>query len=64
MTTILHLLTRLTHCANKTAAGDEKGQGMIEYGLLIALISIAAIVIITGIGGGLVSNFTTVLNAL
>jgi len=43
---------------------DEAGQGMIEYGLLVALISIVAIVVITAIGGGLTNTFQTVLNAV
>lgn len=43
---------------------DEEGQGMIEYGLLVALISIVAIVVITAIGSGLTKNFQSVLNAL
>jgi pilus assembly protein Flp/PilA len=47
-----------------TVNKGEEGQGMIEYGLLVALISIVAIVVITAIGGGLTSNFQKVLNAL
>ena len=43
---------------------NEQGQGMIEYGLLVALISIVAIVVITAIGGGLTNIFQTVLNAV
>jgi len=43
---------------------EESGQGMVEYGLLVALISVVAIVVITAIGGGLTNNFQTVLNAL
>ena len=50
--------------ARSMVAGGEEGQGMIEYGLLVALISIVAIVTITAIGGGLTNNFKTVLNAL
>ncbi len=30
---------------------DEEGQGMVEYGIIIALISVVAIVAIKGIGG-------------
>jgi pilus assembly protein Flp/PilA len=30
---------------------DEEGQGMVEYGIIIALISIVAIVAIKNIGG-------------
>jgi pilus assembly protein Flp/PilA len=43
---------------------DESGQGMIEYGLLVALISVVAIGVITAIGTGLVGNFQSVENAL
>lgn len=30
---------------------DEEGQGMVEYGIIIALISVVAIVAIKSIGG-------------
>ncbi len=42
----------------------EEGQGMIEYALLAALISIAAIAVITLIGPKLVTIFTSVSTAL
>ena len=29
---------------------DESGQGMVEYGLILALIAVAAIAILTGLG--------------
>lgn len=45
-------------------SGGEEGQGMIEYGLLVALISIVAIGVITAIGTGLTGNFQSVKNAL
>lgn len=48
----------------RSLSHGEEGQGMIEYGLLVALISIVAIVTITAIGGGLTNNFNKVLNAL
>jgi pilus assembly protein Flp/PilA len=43
---------------------DESGQGMIEYGLLVALISIAAIAVIVFIGPQLTTIFGNVVNAL
>ncbi len=43
---------------------DERGQGMIEYALILFLISIAAILILTPIGARLVAIFTQVLTAL
>jgi pilus assembly protein Flp/PilA len=42
----------------------DEGQGMIEYGLLVALISIAVIAVLALVGGGLTHNFQTVVNAL
>lgn len=32
---------------------DEEGQGMVEYGLILALIAIVAIVALTSVGEGL-----------
>lgn len=43
---------------------DESGQGMVEYGLIIALISIAAIVAIQAIGPKIQSAFNKANAAL
>jgi pilus assembly protein Flp/PilA len=43
---------------------DESGQGMIEYGLLVALISIAALAVIVLLGPQLLTIFGNVYNAL
>jgi pilus assembly protein Flp/PilA len=43
---------------------DEEGATMVEYGLLVACISIAAIAALLLIGPQLVIIFQTVLNAL
>ena len=43
---------------------DESGATAIEYGLLAALISIAAIVAITAVGTSLSTTFSTVANSL
>ena len=43
---------------------DEKGQGMVEYGLIIALVSIAVIAAITLLGGNLNNIFETINNTL
>ncbi len=32
---------------------NEKGQGMAEYGLILALVAVAAIAAFTALGGGL-----------
>jgi len=43
---------------------DESGATMIEYGLIAALISVAAIVALTAMGGSLQTMFNTVSTAL
>jgi pilus assembly protein Flp/PilA len=43
---------------------NEEGQTLVEYGLIIALLSIAAIVILTALGTEIVEVFNTVKNAL
>ncbi len=45
-------------------AGDEEGQGMVEYALILALVSVVAIVILGTIGTNVVTVFTSVANAL
>lgn len=44
---------------------EEEGQGMVEYGLIIALVAIALIVALNSLTGGLTNIFnktTTTLN--
>ena len=43
---------------------DEEGQGMVEYALILALISIAAITVILLIGPKIQQVFTAVNTAL
>jgi len=47
---------------------EEEGQGMVEYGLILALVSIVVIGVLTAIGGnkttGLKGKFNDVLKAL
>ena len=39
---------------------DEDGQGMVEYGIIIALISVVAIVAVKSIGGKVKGGFEEV----
>ena len=48
----------------KSILGDESGATAIEYGLIAALVSVAAIVALTTMGSSLDSMFTTVSNEL
>jgi len=43
---------------------NKKGQGMVEYGLILALISIAGMAAITLIGPKILTTFTDVNTAL
>jgi Flp pilus assembly pilin Flp len=43
---------------------DEAGQAMVEYGILLALISVAALFFIPGVGDAVSSAFSTVSDKL
>lgn len=47
-----------------THLGNEKGQGMIEYVLLVALIAIVLILVLTNVGTGITAKFQEVVDAL
>lgn len=42
----------------------EEGQGMVEYSLILALVSVVAIVTLTAMGTGVIEVFTSAGNAL
>ena len=48
----------------KTFLNDEDGATAIEYGLIAALVSVAAIGALTAMGGSLGTMFNTVSSAL
>lgn len=43
---------------------NEKGQGLVEYALILVLIAIVVIAMVTGIGGKANKVFSTVNSAL
>ena len=43
---------------------DEEGQGMVEYGLIIALIAVVVIVALTTMGGSISNIFNSASGAL
>jgi pilus assembly protein Flp/PilA len=55
---VLNLMARLG------AREDESGQTMIEYGLIVALISIVAILTLTTVGGNIQDVFNSIAGKL
>ncbi len=48
----------------KWLMNEESGQGMVEYGLIIALVSLLAIAGLKVLGGGLSKRFKDINNVL
>jgi pilus assembly protein Flp/PilA len=48
----------------KAMSKSKKGQGMVEYGLIIGLIAVVVIAILGGVGQKLVALFTQISGAL
>jgi pilus assembly protein Flp/PilA len=44
----------------KRFLSEDSGQGMVEYGLIIALVAVVLIGVLTAMGGGLEGLFQTV----
>lgn len=45
----------------KSILKREDGQGLLEYGLILLLISVAAIIVMTPLGGRMVSLFQKIV---
>jgi pilus assembly protein Flp/PilA len=43
---------------------QEEGQGLAEYGLILALVAVVAITALTGLGSAIVGALGNVVNAL
>ncbi|WP_371365452.1 hypothetical protein SRRS_02240 [Sporomusa rhizae] len=48
----------------KTRFFNEKGQGMVEYGLILALVAVGAMVAFGNLGDGIVAKLTQVTGQL
>ena len=43
---------------------DDSGATVVEYGLIVALISVVCVVVLGPLAGKLIATFTTITNAL
>jgi len=48
----------------KNVFKNQKGQGMVEYGLIIGLVAVVLIGVLTALSGGLGNIFQTITDAL
>jgi pilus assembly protein Flp/PilA len=45
-------------------AKDERGQALVEYALIIALVAVVLIAALVALEGGIAATFTTITNKL
>jgi len=58
------MLNLVIQWASMYLSGSEEGQGLVEYALIVVLISIVSIAIMTTLGGTIGSVFTQANSAL
>ena len=58
------MLNQVRHYLNLLVLQTSRGQGLVEYALIIVLISIVSILIMTTLGGSITSVFSTANAAL
>jgi pilus assembly protein Flp/PilA len=61
MTSIFELLDAVR---SRIDTDDESGQGLAEYGLILALVAVVAIVALTGLGSAIVSTLGQIAGSL
>ena len=61
---MLTMYTELFKMKLRTLVKSEKGQGLVEYALILGLISIVAIGLMTTTGTQIMAKFTAVVSAL
>jgi len=60
----MDLFVLKTWIAARFDRSDERGASMVEYGLLLALIAVIALVAVQALGNGVSQKFSSVSSAL
>jgi len=63
MSTLERIITRIVTAAYGFKHG-ERGQGMAEYGLILALVAVVVITAITTLGSNISGTFNTITGAI
>ena len=63
---MFELINRIgsTIAERRDQAGGQRGQGLVEYGLILVLVSIVVVVALTALSGQLNTVFDTIKNSL
>ena len=63
---MLQLMNRMACCVadRRNRVLSQRGQGLVEYGLILVLVSIAVVVALTALSGQLNTLFNTIKNDL
>ncbi len=63
---MLEVFNRLVShlAARRVRVRGQEGQGLVEYGLILVLVSIAVVVALTAVSGQLNTVFNTITNKL
>ncbi len=57
-------MSKLKNWVTRVARKQEEGQGLAEYGLILALIAVVCIGALTALGGGISATLGSVTGAL
>jgi pilus assembly protein Flp/PilA len=57
-------LQSITNWLQARFSSDERGAALVEYGLLVALIAVACILVLGFLGDDIVANFQDIVDAI
>ena len=60
----MSILVLLAWLQDRLGTDPERGAGMVEYGMLVGLIAIIALVAVQAFGGGVSSQFSTITSSV